>query len=160
VVAALVIGGLLFLGMAATAGYAVRVLPPGARVPLNAGVPEYSVWLPKLAGLTAWLGAGAAAFAALAAPPTPPGPAPGRRPPAPDTAGALRVVRARAGPAVKLGPARRGGAPVAQARIMVTFFVLVIPSRNSSLKLPISFPKLTRCGAEVLRDARDSCGRR
>jgi hypothetical protein len=67
VVAALAIGGVVLLGMVATAGYAVRVLPPGARVPLNAGVPEYSVWLPKPAGLAAWLAVGAAAFGALAA---------------------------------------------------------------------------------------------
>ncbi len=66
-VAALVIGGALLLAMVATAGYAARTLPPGARVPLNAGVPERSVWLPKLAGLAAWLSIGAAAFAALAA---------------------------------------------------------------------------------------------
>src|SRR5262249_22195396 len=52
--------------MVATAGYAIRALPPGARVPLNAGVPEYSVWLPKPAGLAAWLAVGAATFAALA----------------------------------------------------------------------------------------------
>jgi hypothetical protein len=67
VVAALAIGGALLAAMVATAGYAARTLPPGARVPLNAGVPEHSVWLPRLAGLAAWLGAGAAAFAALAA---------------------------------------------------------------------------------------------
>lgn len=65
--AALVIGGALLAAMVATAGYAARTLPPGARVPLNAGVPEHSVWLPRLAGLAAWLGAGAAAFAVLAA---------------------------------------------------------------------------------------------
>lgn len=65
--AALVTGGGLLLAMVATAGYAARTLPPGARVPLNAGMPEHSVWLPRLAGLAAWLGAGAAAFAALAA---------------------------------------------------------------------------------------------
>jgi hypothetical protein len=67
VLAALVTGGALLLAMVATAGYAARALPPGARVPLNAGMPEHSVWLPRLAGLAAWLGAGAAAFAALAA---------------------------------------------------------------------------------------------
>jgi hypothetical protein len=67
VLAALVTGGGLLLAMVATAGYAARTLPPGARVPLNAGMPEHSVWLPRLAGLAAWLGAGAAAFAALAA---------------------------------------------------------------------------------------------
>ena len=66
-VAALVIGGVFLLGMVATAGYALRALPPGARVPLNPGVPEYSVWLPKPVGLAAWLAVGAAAFAALAA---------------------------------------------------------------------------------------------
>lgn len=65
--AALVTGGALLLAMVATAGYAARALPPGARVPLNAGMPEHSVWLPRLAGLAAWLAVGAAAFAALAA---------------------------------------------------------------------------------------------
>lgn len=65
-VVALVAGGLFLLGMIAAAGYAVRVLPVGARVPLNAGVPEYSVWLSRRAGLAAWLGIGAVAFAALA----------------------------------------------------------------------------------------------
>ncbi len=66
-VAALVIGGVFLLGMAAAAGYAARTLPAGARVPLNAGMPEHSVWLSKPAGLAAWLGIGAAAFAAFAA---------------------------------------------------------------------------------------------
>ncbi len=66
-VAALVAGGVFLLGMAAVTGYAARTLPAGARVPLNAGVPEYSVWLPKSAGLAAWLGAGVTAFAVLAA---------------------------------------------------------------------------------------------
>jgi hypothetical protein len=67
VAAAVVIGGVLLLGMAVVAGYAARVLPAGARVPLNAGVPERSVWLPKPAGLAAWLGAGVVTFAAFAA---------------------------------------------------------------------------------------------
>jgi hypothetical protein len=67
VVAALAIGGALLAAMVATAGYAARTLPPGVRVPLNAGIPEHSVWLPRLAGLAAWLAVGAAAFAALAA---------------------------------------------------------------------------------------------
>ena len=62
-VEALVIGGLLLLGMAVAAGYAARTLPADARVPLNAGVPEYSIWLSKPAGLAAWLGVGVAAFA-------------------------------------------------------------------------------------------------
>ena len=66
-IASVVIGGVLMLGMVAVAWYAARVLPAGARVPLNAGVPEYSVWLPKVAGLAAWLGAGAVTFAAVAA---------------------------------------------------------------------------------------------
>ena len=52
--------------MVATAGYAARTLPAGARVPLNAGVPEFSRWLPKLAGLAAWLGAGVVTFAVFA----------------------------------------------------------------------------------------------
>lgn len=66
-VAAVVIGGVVLLGMIATAAYAARTLPADARVPLNAGVPEYSVWLSKPAGLAAWLGVGVAAFAAFAA---------------------------------------------------------------------------------------------
>jgi hypothetical protein len=65
--AALVIGGLLLAGMACVTGYAARALPAAARVPLNAGVPERSVWLSRRAGLAAWLGAGAVAYAALAA---------------------------------------------------------------------------------------------
>jgi hypothetical protein len=64
--AAVVIGGVLLLGMAVVAGYAARVLPAGARVPLNPGVPEYSFWLPKPAGLAAWLAVGAVTFAAVA----------------------------------------------------------------------------------------------
>jgi hypothetical protein len=55
------------LGMVATAGYAARALPAGARVPVNAGTPEHSLWLPKPAGLVAWLGAGVVTFAAFAA---------------------------------------------------------------------------------------------
>ena len=66
-VAAVAIGGLLMLGMVALAGYAARVLPASARVPLNAGAPEYSLWLPKVAGLAAWLGAGVVTFAAVGA---------------------------------------------------------------------------------------------
>jgi hypothetical protein len=65
--AAVVIGAMFLLGMAAAAGYGMRVLPDGARVPLNAGVPEYSVWLPERAGLAAWMGVGAVAFAMFAA---------------------------------------------------------------------------------------------
>lgn len=64
--AAVVMGGLFLLGMAVVAGYAARTLPAGARVPLNAGVPEYSFWLSKLVGLGAWLAAGAVTFAAFA----------------------------------------------------------------------------------------------
>lgn len=60
------IGGVLLLGMVAAAGYAIRTLPPGAVVPLHAGAPEHSVWLSKRAGLAAWLGIGAAAFAVVA----------------------------------------------------------------------------------------------
>lgn len=63
----MVIGGLLLAGMVAAAGYAALTLPAGARVPLNAGVPSYSAWLPKAAGLAAWLGAGVVTFAAFAA---------------------------------------------------------------------------------------------
>jgi hypothetical protein len=66
-VAALVIGGVLLLGMAAAAGYAIRTLPAGVGVPLHAGAPEHSVWLSKRAGLAAWLGIGVAAFAVFAA---------------------------------------------------------------------------------------------
>jgi hypothetical protein len=61
--AALVIGGLF---LAVVAGYAARTLPAGARVPLNAGVPEYSLWLSRRAGLAAWLGAGVVAYAVFA----------------------------------------------------------------------------------------------
>ena len=64
--AAVVIGGVLLLGMAVVAGYAVRALPAGARVPLNAGVPEHSFWLPKPAGLAAWLAVGVVTFAVVA----------------------------------------------------------------------------------------------
>jgi hypothetical protein len=64
--ASVVIGGVLMAGMVAVAWHAARVLPAGARVPLNAGVPEYSLWLPKIAGLAAWLAAGAVTFAAVA----------------------------------------------------------------------------------------------
>jgi uncharacterized low-complexity protein len=65
VTAALVIGGVLLIGMVVAAGYAAAVLPPDARVPLHAGAPEYSVWLSKRTGLAAWLAAGAAAFAVV-----------------------------------------------------------------------------------------------
>lgn len=65
-IASVVIGGVLMLGMVAVAWYAARALPAGARVPLNAGVPEYSLWLPKAAGLAAWLAAGAVTFVAVA----------------------------------------------------------------------------------------------
>ena len=65
-IAAVVIGGMFLAGMAAAAGYAVWALPAGARVPLNPGVPELSLWLPKPAGLAAWLGAGVVTFAAFA----------------------------------------------------------------------------------------------
>ena len=57
---------MLLLGMAVVAGYAARVLPAGARVPLNAGVPEHSFWLPKPAGLAAWLAVGVVTFAVFA----------------------------------------------------------------------------------------------
>lgn len=66
-IVALVLGGLFLLGMVVAAGYAARTLPAGARVPLNAGVPEYSVWLSKPVGLAAWLGVGVLVFAAVAA---------------------------------------------------------------------------------------------
>jgi hypothetical protein len=65
-VAAVVIGGVFLAGMVAAAGYAAWTLPAGARVPLNAGVPEFSLWLPKPAGLAVWLGAGTVTFAAFA----------------------------------------------------------------------------------------------
>jgi hypothetical protein len=64
---ALVIGGVFLAGMVATAGYAAVTLPAGARVPLNPGMPEFSYWLPRPAGLAAWLGVGALTFAAFAA---------------------------------------------------------------------------------------------
>lgn len=64
--ASLVISAVLLLAMAATAAYAAVSLPPGARVPVNAGISERSVWLSKPAGLAVWLAAGAAAFTALA----------------------------------------------------------------------------------------------
>jgi hypothetical protein len=64
--ASLVISGVLLFAMAVTAVYAVVSLPRGARVPVNAGVPEHSLWLPKPAGLAVWLAAGAVAFASLA----------------------------------------------------------------------------------------------
>lgn len=65
-IASLVVGGLLLAGMIVAAGYAVVRLPGDARVPLHAGSPEWSVWLPKRAGLSVWLAAGAVAFAVLA----------------------------------------------------------------------------------------------
>jgi hypothetical protein len=65
-IAALVIGGVLLLGMVAAAGYAIRTLPADASVPLHAGAPEYSLWLSKCSGLAAWLGVGVAAFAVFA----------------------------------------------------------------------------------------------
>jgi hypothetical protein len=61
---AVVIGGVFLACMAGVTGYAVRALPAGALVPLNAGVPEHSVWLSRLAGLSAWAGIGAVAYAA------------------------------------------------------------------------------------------------
>ena len=64
--ASLAISGVLLFAMAVTAAYAVASLPRGARVPVNAGIPERSVWLSKPAGLAVWLAAGAVAFAVLA----------------------------------------------------------------------------------------------
>ncbi|WP_300603359.1 hypothetical protein [Trebonia sp.] len=64
--ASLVIGGVLLLAMIAAAGYALVSLPKGARVPLHAGAPEHSVWLPKPAGLSVWLAVGALACGGLA----------------------------------------------------------------------------------------------
>ena len=63
--ASLAISGVLLFAMAATAGYAIVSLPRGARVPVNPGTPEHSVWLSKLAGLAVWLAVGVIAFAAL-----------------------------------------------------------------------------------------------
>lgn len=63
--ASLVISAVLLAGMVVAAGYAARSLPKGARVPLHAGAPEYSIWLPMLAGLAAWIAAGAVVFATL-----------------------------------------------------------------------------------------------
>jgi hypothetical protein len=65
--AALVIGGLFLAVMAGVAAYATRTLPAGARVPLNIGMPEYSIWLSRRAGLAAWLAVGAVAYAVFAA---------------------------------------------------------------------------------------------
>jgi hypothetical protein len=65
-IASLAISGVLLAGMVVAAGYAVVRLPGDARVPLHAGSPEYSVWLPKRAGLSVWLAGGAAMFTALA----------------------------------------------------------------------------------------------
>lgn len=65
-IASLVISGLLLMGMVVATGYAAVRLPGGARVPLHAGTPEYSIWLSKRAGLSVWLAAGAAAFALFA----------------------------------------------------------------------------------------------
>jgi hypothetical protein len=62
-----VVSGVLLAGMVAAAWYAVVGLPKAARVPLHAGTPEWSIWLPKAAGLAVWLGGGALAFATLAA---------------------------------------------------------------------------------------------
>jgi len=64
--ASLAIGGVLLAGMVMATGYAAVRLPGTARVPLHAGAPEYRIWLSKPAGLSAWLGGGAAAFALLA----------------------------------------------------------------------------------------------
>ncbi|HET6192044.1 MAG TPA: hypothetical protein VFE59_34175 [Trebonia sp.] len=66
VAVAVVTGGLLFLCMIVAAGYALRVLPAGARVPLNAGVPECSAWLSRWAALGAWLGIGVVLYAVFA----------------------------------------------------------------------------------------------
>ena len=60
------ISAVLLFAMAVTAVYAVVSLPRGARVPVNAGIPERSLWLSKPAGLAVWLAAGALAFAVLA----------------------------------------------------------------------------------------------
>ena len=65
-IASLVVGGLLLAGMIAATWYAAVRLPGDARVPLHAGTPDYSVWLSKRAGLSAWLAAGSVVFAALA----------------------------------------------------------------------------------------------
>jgi hypothetical protein len=66
-IASLVVSGVLLMAMVIAAAYAVVRLPKGARVPLHAGTPEYSVWLSKPLGLTAWLAAGGLAFAVVAA---------------------------------------------------------------------------------------------
>jgi hypothetical protein len=64
--ASLAISGVLLIAMAVTAGYAVVSLPRGARFPVNAGMPEYSIWLAKPVGLAIWLAGGAVAFGVLA----------------------------------------------------------------------------------------------
>jgi hypothetical protein len=65
-IASLAIGGVLLAGMIGATGYAAVRLPGTARVPLHAGTPTCRIWLPKPAGLSAWLGGGAAAFMLLA----------------------------------------------------------------------------------------------
>jgi hypothetical protein len=61
--ASLAIGGLFLLAMVAATVYGAATLPASARVPLHAGAPEYSYWLPKRAGLAIWLAVGALGFA-------------------------------------------------------------------------------------------------
>jgi hypothetical protein len=63
--ASLAITSALLFAMAVTAGYAIVSLPRGARVPVNPGIPERSVWLSKFAGLAVWLAVGVIVFAAL-----------------------------------------------------------------------------------------------
>jgi hypothetical protein len=66
-IASLAVSGVLLAAMVAAAVYAAVGLPKGARVPLHAGTPEHSIWLPKPVGLAAWLAGGALVFAAFAA---------------------------------------------------------------------------------------------
>ena len=61
--ASLAIGGVFLLAMVAATVYGAVTLPATARVPLHAGAPEYSYWLPKPAGLAIWLAVGALGFA-------------------------------------------------------------------------------------------------
>jgi hypothetical protein len=61
--ASLAISGGFLLAMVAATVYGAVTLPAGARVPLHAGAPEYSFWLPKPVGLAIWLAVGALGFA-------------------------------------------------------------------------------------------------
>lgn len=61
--ASLAIGAAFALAMLVATWRAAVILPAAARVPLHAGMPEHSYWMPKRAGLAFWLGAGAVIYA-------------------------------------------------------------------------------------------------